>query len=156
MKPIWLESHHQRFHIKNVKIEKSLTIPFFYVSLWVSLFKKSKMRNLKNVLYRLSGILILFSALLYLFQPVVASWIMAVSVVVFTVITVTMPYPGKSLRGRRLFNFQVIACLMMIASAYLMFKQRNEWPLFLLIAAILLLYSAILTPKMLESEKEAK
>ena len=103
------------------------------------------MRNLKDIVYRLSGILILFSALLYLFEPVVAAWIMAVSVVVFTVVTITTPYPGKSVRGRRLFNFQVIACLLMIASAYLMFKQRNEWPLFMLIAAILLFYSAIIT-----------
>ncbi len=114
------------------------------------------MRNVKDIVYRLSGILILFSALLYLFEPVVASWIMAVSVVVFTVVTVITPYPGKSLRGRRLFNFQVIACLLMIVSAYLMFKQRNEWPLFMLIGAILLFYSAILTPKVLESEKKAK
>lgn len=114
------------------------------------------MRNLKDILYRLSGVLILFSALFYLFEPVVASWIMAVSVVVFTVVTVTTPYPGKSLRGRRLFNFQVVACLLMIASTYLMFKQRNEWPLFMLIGAILLLYSAILIPRILKSEKEAK
>ena len=114
------------------------------------------MRKVKDIVYRLSGILILFSALLYLFEPVVASWIMAVSVVAFTVVTVTTPYPGKSLRGRRLFNFQVIACLLMIASAYLMFKQRNEWPLFMIIGAILLLYSTILMPKVLESEKEVK
>jgi len=77
-------------------------------------------------------------------------------VVVFTVVTVTTPYPGKSLRGRRLFNFQVIACLLMIVSAYLMFKQRNEWPLFMMIGAILLLYAAILMPKVLEGEKEVK
>ncbi|MDI9603937.1 MAG: hypothetical protein QM305_01215 [Bacteroidota bacterium] len=114
------------------------------------------MRKVKDIVYRLSGILILFSALLYLFEPVVASWIMAVSVVAFTVVTVTTPYPGKSLRGRRLFNFQVIACLLMIVSAYLMFKQRNEWPLFMIIGAILLLYSTILMPKVLESEKEVK
>jgi uncharacterized membrane protein YhaH (DUF805 family) len=114
------------------------------------------MRNVKNIVYRLSGILILLSALLYLLEPIVASWIMAVSVVVFTIVTITTPYPGKSLRGRRLFNFQVVACLLMIASAYLMFKQRSEWPLFMVIGAILLLYSAILTPKVLESEKEVK
>jgi uncharacterized membrane protein YhaH (DUF805 family) len=124
---------------QNVKVgRKSLDVPF------------------KGIVYRLSGILILFSALLYLFEPVVASWVMAVSVVVFTVVTVTTPYPGKSLRGRRLFNFQVIACLLMIVSAYLMFKQRNEWPLFMMIGAILLLYAAILMPKVLEGEKEVK
>ena len=122
----------------------------------MDLFKKLTMRNVKNIVYRLSGILILLSALLYLLEPIVASWIMAVSVVVFTIVTITTPYPGKSLRGRRLFNFQVFACLLMIASAYLMFKQRSEWPLFMVIGAILLLYSAILTPKVLESEKEVK
>jgi len=44
----------------------------------------------------------------------------------------------------------------MIVSAYLMFKQRNEWPLFMMIGAILLLYAAILMPKVLEGEKEVK
>ncbi len=114
------------------------------------------MRNVKDILYRLSGILILFSALFYLFEPVIASWVMAVSVLIFTVVTVTTPYPGKSIRGKRLFNFQVIACMLMIASTYLMFKQRSEWPLFMLIGAILLLYSVILIPKVLESEEKAK
>ena len=109
------------------------------------------MRKIKDIIYRLSGLLILFSALLYLFEPIIAPWIMAVAVVFFTLLTLTTPYPGKSIRGKRLFNFQVIACLLLIIGAYLMYKQSNEWALFMIIGALLLLYSATMMPKILES-----
>ncbi len=112
------------------------------------------MRNMKNILFRLSGLLILFSALLYLFEPVIAPWVMAISVILFTVVTLTTPYSGKSIRGKRLFNFQVLACLLMIVGTYLMFKHQNEWALFMIIGALLLLYSAIMIPKALESERK--
>lgn len=111
------------------------------------------MRKMKDIIYRLSGLLILFSALLYLFEPLVAPWIMAVAVVIFTVLTLTTPYPGKSIRGKRLFNFQVIACLLLVIGTYLMYKQSNEWALFMIIGALLLLYSATMMPKILESEE---
>ena len=107
---------------------------------------------MKNVLFRLSGLLILASAALYLFEPVVAPWIMAGSVALFSALTVATPYPGKSIRGKRLFNFQLFACLLMIVSTYLMFRGRNEWALFMIVGALLLLYSAIMISKALENE----
>lgn len=110
------------------------------------------MRNVKNILYRLSGSLILVSVLLYLFVPAIAPWIMAGSVILFSALTVAMPYPGKSIRGKRLFNFQLLACLLMIVSAYLMFRDRNEWVLFMIVGALFLLYSAVMMPKVLEDE----
>ncbi len=108
---------------------------------------------MKDKIYRISGILILFSAVLYMFSPSIAPWILAISVVVFSVITISNPYPGKSIRGKRLYNFQILSCLFMIAATYLMFKQRNEWVLVMIIGAILLLYAAIVIPKEFEKEK---
>ncbi|MFA5651246.1 MAG: hypothetical protein WC914_08935, partial [Proteiniphilum sp.] len=70
----------------------------------------------------------------------------------FSALTVATPYPGKSIRGKRLFNFQLFACLLMIVSTYLMFRNRNEWALFMIVGALLLLYSAIMISKALENE----
>ncbi len=114
------------------------------------------MRNSKETIYQISGILILISAILYLFIPLVAPWIMAISVLAFSVITALSPYPGKSIRGKRLFNFQIFACMLMIVSTYLMFRNNNLWTLSMIIGAIFLLYSAITIPKELEKEKSRK
>ena len=109
--------------------------------------------NFKSVLYRISAILILVFIVAYSFQPVIAVWGMVVSVSLFSAITLTNPYPGKSIRGKRLFNFQVLACLLMVVATFLMYIGRNEWPLLLLISAILFLYSSILLQKEIDKEK---
>lgn len=109
---------------------------------------------MKNNLYKISGVLILLSVLFYLFYPAVAPWIMAFSVALFSVITVTSPYPGKSIRGKRLFNLQILSCLLMIAATYLMFKNRTEWVLVMVAGAIFLLYSSFVLPKELDNEKK--
>jgi len=104
-------------------------------------------------LLRISGIVILLSAVLYLFLPSVAPWILAFAVALFSVITVTTPYPGKSIRGKRLFNFQVFSCLLMVVATYLMFRQRNEWVLAMVAGAVFQFYASIVIPKELEKEK---
>lgn len=111
------------------------------------------MHRVKDSLFRISGILILLSAVLYLFIPVVAPWIMALSVAVFSAVTISNPYPGKSIRGKRLFNFQIFSCILMIVATYLMFRERNEWALAMIIGAILLLYAVVMIPRELEKEK---
>ncbi|MDD4778585.1 MAG: hypothetical protein PHV53_09900 [Fermentimonas sp.] len=109
---------------------------------------------MKNIIFKISGVLILLSAILYMFYPAVAPWIMAFSVAVFSVITVISPYPGKSIRGKRLFNFRILSCLLMIAATYLMFKNRTEWVLVMVAGAVFLLYSAYVLP--IELDKENK
>lgn len=103
----------------------------------------------------MSGILILFSAILYMFSPEIAPWIMSISVLIFSLITMTNPYPGKSIRGKRLFNFQVFSCLLMIAATYLMFRNRNEWALVMILGAFFMLYAVIAIPKELDKEKNS-
>ncbi|MFA7492287.1 MAG: hypothetical protein WCZ43_02075 [Proteiniphilum sp.] len=111
------------------------------------------MHRVKDVLFRISAVLILLSAALYLFMPAVAPWLMAFSVVVFTALTFTTPYPGKSIRGKRLFNFQLFSCISMIVATYLMFRERNEWVLAMIIAALFLFYASVMIPRELEKEK---
>lgn len=109
--------------------------------------------NIKSLLYKASAILILVFTVVYSFQPTIAVWGMVVGVSMFSAITLTTPYPGKSIRGKRLFNFQVFACVLLVVATYLMYKQRNEWPVLLLISAIFLFYSSIVLQKELEKEK---
>ncbi len=111
------------------------------------------MHNSKETIYQISGILILISAVLYLFTPSVAPWIMAVSVLAFSAVTALSPYPGKSIRGKRLFNFQVVSCVLMIVATYLMFRNNNLWALLMIIGAVFLLYSGIMIPRELNKER---
>lgn len=114
--------------------------------------------NIKSTLYKASALLILVFTVLYSFQPTIAVWGMVVSVSLFSTLTVTNPYPGKSVRGKRLFNFQVFACVLMVVATYLMYIKRNEWPILLLVSAIFLLYSSFVLEKELDKEnhKETK
>ena len=109
--------------------------------------------NIKSFLYKASAILILVFTVIYSFQPTIAVWGMVVGVSMFSAITLTTPYPGKSIRGKRLFNFQVFACVLLVVATFLMYKQRNEWPVLLLISAIFLFYSSIVLQKELEKEQ---
>ncbi len=110
----------------------------------------------KDRIFQLSGVLILFSAIGYFFVPAVAPWIMAFAVGAFAAILASRPYPGKSLGGKRLFNFQVLGCVLMAVATYLMFRQRNEWILVMSAAAVFFLYASILLPKIFEEENKQK
>ena len=110
-------------------------------------------KKLKNAFYQLSALLILFAAVYHSFNPDIARYLMVVGVAGFGAITFTTPYPGKSIRGKRLFNMQIFAIILMIVSAYLMFTGFREWVLPLLLSAILILYSAILIPREYDKEK---
>ncbi len=109
--------------------------------------------NIKSIVYKASALFILAFTIAYSFIPDIAVWGMVVSVSLFSAISMTTPYPGKSVRGKRLFNFQVLACMLMVVATYLMYIGRNEWPLLLFISAILLLYSSIILQKVFENEQ---
>lgn len=111
--------------------------------------------NIKSLLYKTSAIFILVFTVVYSFLPTVAVWGMVVGVSLFSAITLTTPYPGKSVRGKRLFNFQVFACVLLVVATFLMYKQLNQWPVLLLISAIFLFYSSVVLQKELEKEKES-
>jgi phosphatidylserine synthase len=108
----------------------------------------------KNILYRVSAVLILVAAIVYYFLSDMAGYIMVAGVAGFTAVTFSSPYPGKSLRGKRLFNIQVFAVLLMVVSAYLMHEKMNQWVITLLLAALFTLYSSVLISKELEKEEK--
>lgn len=114
------------------------------------------MNKSKDFIFKLSALLILAAAIAYLFNPVFAPYIMAVGVVGFAAITFLTPYPGKSLRGKRLFSIQIFGIAFMAISTYLMFVQKNEWVISMLAAAFLLLYTTFMLSREYEKEKKEK
>jgi phosphatidylglycerophosphate synthase len=99
--------------------------------------------KVQHTIFHLSALLILFAAAIWSFDAAVARYTMIVGVVGFAATTFTTPYPGKSIRGKRLFNIRIFAVLLMAASAYLLFKNISGWVVTMLIAALLTLYSVI-------------
>lgn len=112
--------------------------------------------KIKNLFFQISAILILIAAVAYSFYPAMAKYMLALGVAGFVVVTFTSPYPGKSIRGKRLFNIQILAVLLMAVSAFLMFKEIGGWVVTLLIAAVLTLYCSIVLPKIYKKEQNGK
>lgn len=110
--------------------------------------------KVKNIIFQISALLIIFAAILYSFSVEMAKYAMIVGVVGFGASVFTTKYPGKSLRGKRLYNIQVFAVLFMAVSAYLMFVNMHEWVVTLLIAAVLTLYCSIMLPRAYEQENK--
>lgn len=110
--------------------------------------------KLKNVFFQISALLILLAAIIFYFDTIIAKYIMVIGVVGFAATTFTTPYPGKGLRGKRLFNIQIFAVLLMAVSAFLMFKNISGWVVTLLIAALLTLYATIAMSIAYKNEQE--
>jgi membrane protein implicated in regulation of membrane protease activity len=108
----------------------------------------------KDFIFKMSAMLILIAAVVYLFNEIVAPYIMIVGVIGFAATTFLTPYPGKSFRGRRLYNIQIFGIAFMAMGAYLMFTHRNEWVVAMLVAALLILYAWVLMPRVYRQEQE--
>lgn len=114
---------------------------------------KFKEPKTKDTVFKISALLILLAAVIYLFNPFVAACAMAVGVIGFGFGVFTTPYPGKSMRGKRLASIRVFGVVAMAVATYLMYEQMNEWVVAMLIGAVLTLYTAIILPREYEREK---
>jgi len=108
----------------------------------------------RDFIFKASAVLILIAAAVYLFNELVASYTMIIGVAGFVITTFMTPYPGKSMRGKRLYNIQIFGIVFMVMSTYLMFVRRNQWVILMLIAAVLILYASVLLPRVYQKEKE--
>ena len=95
----------------------------------------------KNYLYYISAVLLLLSAILYLthwsFVPYVYAGASAGIVLAYFM----TPYKGNNLRLKRLHAMEIAAGLLLLVSAYFMFKNKNDWFVCLTISAVLQLYA---------------
>jgi hypothetical protein len=94
----------------------------------------------KKYLFSVCSVLLLLSAIAYLFEWSFVPYIYAVSGAGVAVYFLTTPYQGVNLRLKRLNIQQAIAAIMLPVSSFLMFKERNEWFVCLLVSAFLLIY----------------
>ena len=110
--------------------------------------------KIKTTFFQLSAILIVLATIIHSFDSLVAKYAMIVGVAGFALSTFSMRYPGKSLRGKRLFNIQILAVLFMAVAAFLMYIDYNGWVVLLFIAALQTLYCAIMLPKVYKQEQD--
>jgi len=108
----------------------------------------------KDFIFKASAVLILIAAIVYLFNEKAASYTMIIGVAGFALTTFLTPYPGKSVRGKRLYNIRIFGVIFMIMATYLMFERYIEWVILMLISAIMTLYSSLLLPKIYRQELE--
>lgn len=104
-------------------------------------------QQIRNIIFSLSGLLVLVGAVLYLTQWMYAPYLFAVGSSGIAVCYLTLSAKEMGLRQRRLHRSNVIAGLLMICASGFMFKDRTEWILCLTIAAILQVYTAFVSPK---------
>lgn len=104
-------------------------------------------QKVRTIIFYIAGLLVLAGAVLYLTQWETAPYLFAVGSAGIAVCYLTLPVKDLEMRQRRLHRFNVIASLLMICASGFMFKHRNEWILFLTIAAFLQLYASFVGAK---------
>ena len=96
----------------------------------------------RSYLFIFSGILVLAGAILYLSRWEYAPYLFATGAAGVTVCYLTLPYKLSDYRMRRLQRINILAGIAMIAASVFMFKQQMAWVVFLLISAMLQLYTS--------------
>jgi peptidoglycan/LPS O-acetylase OafA/YrhL len=104
-------------------------------------------RQIRNYIFLFSSVLTLAGAALYITDRIHAPYVFAVGAAGITVCFMTVPYKDRGFRRRRLHRINVLAGVSMIASSVFMFRERMEWVVFLLIAALLLIYTSSVSPR---------
>ena len=101
---------------------------------------------MRNFAFLISGALVLTGAILYITQWFYTPYIFAIGAAGITLCFLTAPYQQLRFRQRRLHRINIIAGISMIASSVFMFRRKMEWVVFLMIAALLILYTSFVAP----------
>ena len=104
-------------------------------------------QQIRNYFFMFSGILVLAGAVTYITNWIYAPYLFAFGSAGIAISFITTPYKNLGFRRRRLHRINVLASVSMVASSTLMFQGRMEWVVFLLIAALLLLYTSFVNPR---------
>ena len=104
-------------------------------------------QQVRNYLFMFSAVLVLTGAVLYIIRWVYAPYLFAVGAAGVTFCFLTAPYQDLDFRLRRLHRINIMAGISLIVSSIFMFRQRNEWVVFLLISSLLILYTSFTTPR---------
>ncbi|AOH40310.1 hypothetical protein C7123_11225 [Tannerella serpentiformis] len=101
------------------------------------------MDRTRTFIFMLSGLLVVAGSALYITHWIYAPWLFAVGAAGVTVGYMTDTRRGDlDFRRRRLTRWNVFAGLAMVVASVFMFRGRMEWVAFLLIAALIQLYTS--------------
>lgn len=112
--------------------------------------------------FNAGGVIMLISALGFLFVPAVFSYTYIIGSLMFASMQMLMSYEGNSFVIRRLRRQQLFGDFMLMLAGPMMilnhtevmgYYLRNEWMLALLIGALLQLYTSFRIPSELKKEK---
>jgi hypothetical protein len=103
--------------------------------------------KIRTIVFSIAGILVLVGAVLYLTRWIYAPYLFSVGAAGITVCYMTVPVKDLDFRVRRLYRINVFAGIAMVLASVFMFKQQMEWVAFLLISALLQLYTSFVFPK---------
>lgn len=104
-------------------------------------------QQVRNYIFMFSGVLTVIGALLYITHWFYAPYLFAFGAAGVTVCFMTAPYQHLNFRFRRLHRINVLAGISLIASSVFMFRRKMEWVVFMLIAALLFLYTSFISPR---------
>jgi len=96
----------------------------------------------RNHIFVISAALVLIGAALYIFDWKFAPYLFAAGAAGVTVCYLTISNQSADVRTRRLQRNNIFAGISMIISSVFMFRHQMAWVVFLLIAAVFLLYSS--------------
>jgi hypothetical protein len=97
---------------------------------------------MRNIVFIISGTLLILGAILFISRWIYAPYLFAFGSSGVTLFFLTAPYKDLGFRRRRLHRISILAGLFTVAASYFMFRQHTGWVVFLLIAALLLLYTS--------------
>jgi len=103
-------------------------------------------QQVRNSIFMVSGILVFTGAVLYITHWFYSPYLFAFGSAGITLCFMTTPVENLDFRHRRLHRINVIAGISMIVSSVFMFRGKMEWVVFLLISAVLLLYTSFIKP----------
>jgi len=104
-------------------------------------------QSFRNYLFKVSAVLVFSGAVLYMTRWFYSPYLFAAGAAGITLSFMTEPYQDLDFRLRRLHRINVIAGIAMIVSSVFMFRRQMEWAVFLLIAALLILYTSFAVPR---------
>ena len=107
-------------------------------------------QQIRNYIFMLAAVMVLAGAMSYITHWIYAPYVFAIGTAGIAVCLMTEPYKNLGFRRRRLHRINVMAGVSMVASSVLMFENRMEWVVLLLIAALLLLYTSFVTSRVKE------
>ncbi len=114
-------------------------------------------QTMRDRIFMISSIAVIIGALLPLLaiNTLWASYLFAVGAAGIAVCRLTYRYKGKNFRLKRLHHIETFSALFLLVSSYFMFKGNLDWVMFLMVFALLQLYTAIVIPRE-ERKEEAK